>query len=133
VQVDDGLAVGDGDLVVGDGVAVAAGVGLGDGVAAGGVAGGAPVVSRDVSEQAVQFDGPGEGVQVVREPECAAGFDGSPFAALGDRGRLAGLGDLEAAAGEGVQQWWFAVVAGVLADADGVLVERSSNPAWWCS
>ena len=47
-EVDDRLLVGERDLVEGDRVAVAAGAGLGDGVAAGGVAGGAPVVGRDV-------------------------------------------------------------------------------------
>ena len=57
------------------------------------------MVGGDVADEAVQFDGPGEGVEVVGEAQAAAGVDGAPFAPLGDRGRLAGLGDLEAAAG----------------------------------
>ena len=65
-------------------MAVAAGAGLGDGVAAGGVAGGAPVVGRDVSDEAVQLDRPRERVQVVGEPQGAALLDRPPFA-LGGR------------------------------------------------
>ena len=67
--------------------------------ASGGVAGGAPVVGRDVADDAVQFDGPGEGVQVVGEAQAATGVDGAPFAFARDRGRLAGLCDLEARVG----------------------------------
>ena len=64
---------------------------------------------------AVQFDGPGEGVQVVGEAQAATGVDGAPFAFAGDRGRLAGLCDLEAASGEGVEDRGSPVAAGVLA------------------
>ena len=55
---------------------------------------------------------------------AAARFDRPPFAFAGDRRRLAGLRDLEAASGEGVEQGRFAVAACVLADADWVLGDQ---------
>ena len=104
LQVDDRLLVAERDFVEGDRVAVAAAAGLGDGVPAGGVAGGAPVVGGELADDAVQLDRPRERVQVVCEAPGVVLLDRPPFALAGDRGRLAGLGDLEAAAGERVQQ-----------------------------
>ena len=80
LEVDDRLAVGDGDLVERDRVAALAGADLGDGVAAGGVAGGAPVVGGDLADDAVQLDRPAERVQVVCEPAGVGLLDRSPFA-----------------------------------------------------
>ena len=97
---------------------------MGDGDAAGGVAGGAPVVGRDVPDEAVKLDRPGERVQVVGEPQPAPRFDRSPLAPLGDRRRLASLRDLQSASGDGVQQRRLAVAASVLADPDGVLGDQ---------
>ena len=68
LEVDDRLSVGDGDLVERDRVAALARADLGDGVAAGGVAGGAPAVGGEVADGAVELDRPAERVQVVREP-----------------------------------------------------------------
>ena len=112
LEVDDRLPVGDRDLVERDRVAALAGADLGDRVAAGGVAGGAPAVGRDVADGAVELDRPAERVQVVREPAGARLLDRPPFALGGDRRRgLALLRDLEAAAGQRVEQRRFAVVA----------------------
>jgi hypothetical protein len=107
-------------------MAVLAGADLGDGVAAGGVAGGAPVVAGERADGAVQLDRPADCVQVVRQTGCAALLDGPPVALGGDRGcGLALLGDLEAAAGDRVQQRRLAVGAGVLPQADGVLGDEA--------
>ena len=97
------------------------GADLRDGVAAGGVAGGAPAVGRELADGAVELDRPAERVQVVREPPGARLLDRPPFALGGDRRRrLAFLGDLEPAAGQRVEQRRLAVGACALAQAGGV-------------
>ena len=111
LEVDDRLPVGDLDLVERDRVPALALAGLGDRVAAGRVAGCAPPVGGRVADGAVELDRPGECVEVVREPAGVGLLDRLPFAFRGDRrGGLALLRDLEAAAGQRVQQRRFAVV-----------------------
>ncbi len=124
LQVDDRLLVVERDFVEGDGVAVAAAAGLGDGVAAGCVAGGAPVVGGELAGDAVELDRPRERVQVVPEAPGVVLLYGPPFALAGDRGRFAGLCDLEAAAGERVQEGRCAVVLRVAGEAGGVLGDQ---------
>ena len=64
-----------------------------------------------VAGGAVELDRPAERVEVVREPAGVGLLDGLPLAFGGDRrGGLALLRDLEAAAGQRVQQRRFAVV-----------------------
>ena len=87
LEVDDRLSVGDLDLVERDRVAALAGAGLGDGVAAGGVAGGAPAVGGELADGAVELDRPAERVQVVREPSGVGLLDRPPFALGRDRRR----------------------------------------------
>ena len=100
--------------------------GLRDGVAAGRVARGAPVVRGELADSAVELDRPAERVQVVREPGGAGLLDRPPLALGGDRGRgLALLSDLQAAAGQRVQQRRLAVPAGVLAQAGGVAGDQA--------
>ena len=112
LEVDDRLPVGDRDLVERDRVPALPGADLRDGVAAGGVAGGAPAVGGQLADGAVELDRPAERVQVVREPRGVGLLDRPPFALGRDRRRgLALLGDLEPAAGQRVQQRRFAVVA----------------------
>ena len=120
-DVDDRLAVGDGDLVEGDRVAALAGADLRDGVAAGGIARRAPVVGGQRRRRCGGARSPSR----ARAGRGAAGRRGAArSAAIRAAGRspggLAGLGDLEAVAGERVQQRRLAVAARVLADADGV-------------
>ena len=111
LEVDDRLPVGDRDLVERDRVPALALADLGDRVAAGGVAGCAPAVGGRVADGAVELDRPAERVEVVREPAGVGLLDRLPFAFRGDRrGGLALLRDLEAAAGQRVQQRRFAVV-----------------------
>jgi hypothetical protein len=99
-------------------VALVAVADLGHGVAAGGVARGAPVVAGEIADEAVQFDRPGERVQVVWERAGAALLECAPFALRVDGGRRALLGDLEAVAGEGVEPGEAAVGAAPLPHAD---------------
>ena len=111
LEVDDRLAVWDRDLVERDRVTALAVADLGNWIAAGGVAGGAPAVGGELADGAVEFDRPAERVKVVREPPGARLLDRLPLAFRRDRRRrLALLRDLEAAAGEGVQQRRLAVV-----------------------
>ena len=87
------------------------GADLRDRVAARRVAGGAPAVGGRVADGAVELDRPRERVEVVREPAGVGLLDRLPFAFGGDRrGGLALLRDLEAAAGQRVQQRRLAVV-----------------------
>ena len=112
LDVDDRLPVGDRDLVERDRVPALPVADLGDGVAAGGVAGCAPAVGGHVADGAVELDRPAERVEVVREPAGVGLLDRPPFASSG-RSPGAGsrcLRDLEAAAGQRVQQRRFAVV-----------------------
>ena len=85
LEVDDRLPVGDLDLVERDRVPALPGADLGDGVAAGGVARGAPAVGGELADGAVELDRPAERVQVVREPAGAGLLDRPPLALGGDR------------------------------------------------
>ena len=112
-EVDDRLPVGHGDLVERDRVAVAAGADLRDGVAAGGVARGAPVVGGDLADEAVQLDRPRRAragraraaaarrCSIARHSRCGRSPGGSRA-----------LRDLEPAAGQRVQQRRLAVARG---------------------
>src|SRR3954469_15499042 len=108
---------------------------LGDGVAAGGVAWGAPVVGGELAEDAVQFDRPGDGVQVVRQRARASLFGRFPFSLWVYGGRRALLGDFEAVAGEAVEVGEASVGDGALHEVDGgagdeaVLVELAQAVA----
>ena len=85
---------------------------LGDGVAAGGVAGGAPVVGGDRRRRCGAVRSPRRARAGRGRAGRRALLDRAPFALGGDRGRrLAGLCDLEAASGERVEQRGLAVVA----------------------
>ena len=111
LDVDDRLPVGDRDLVERDRVPPLPVADEWDGVAAGGVAGGAPAVGRQLADGAMEFDRPAERMEVVREQRGVGLLDRPPFAFWGDcRRGLALLGDLEPAAGQGMQQRRFAVV-----------------------
>ena len=134
-EVEVGVAFGDVEFGGGDGVAFVAVAGLGDGVAAGGVARGAPVVGGEFAEDAVELDRPGDGVQVVREGAGAALLGRLPLALGVHGGRGALLGEFEAEAGEAVDGREAAVGAGAFADADAgagdqaVLVELAEAVA----
>jgi hypothetical protein len=111
LDVDDRLAVRDWNLVERDLVPPLPGAHVWDGIAAGGIPGRAPTVGGHVAGRAMEFDRPAERVEIVREPRGVRLLDGPPFAFGGDRRRwLALLRDLEAAAGQAVQQRRFAVV-----------------------
>ena len=114
LEVDDRLAVRDLDLADRDWVATLPGAGLRHGVAAGGVAGGAPAVGGDVRRR-VRWN------SIAQPSACrscasrpARGLLDRPPLSLGrDRRRgLAFLGDLEPAARERVEHRRFAVGSG---------------------
>src|SRR4051812_36764531 len=130
------MAVGHLELAHGDRVALVTAADLGHGVAAGGVARGAPVVGGGLADEPVQLDGPGQRVEVVGQRAGAALFERAPLALRVDRRWLALLGDLESAAGERVEPRQAALGARSLSDADvragdeAVLVELGEAVAY---